>query len=139
MSYYDDSLKDRKILVVDDNKSVASLLGEVLSRYGAESVKALSGQAAVEELKAQEFDLVILDVLMDGMDGWDVLAEIEKLQPELRSRTIIMTGDGFRLDTARKIKEFNLPALYKPFNLDTLYALACQTLEVTPKVKLTAA
>ena len=79
MSFHSDSFKDRKILIVDDNDSIASLLSEVFSRFEAEPTKVFSGEAGVEEIKARTFDLVLLDVRMEGMDGWDVLAEIEKI------------------------------------------------------------
>lgn len=139
MSFHDDSLQDLKVLIVDDNESIASLLCEVFSRFGAKPTKVLSGQAALEEIKTRKFDLLLLDVLMDDMDGWDVLDAIKEIQPELKARTIIMTGDGFRLETARKIKEFNIPVFYKPFRIEALRETACKTLGIAPAVKLTAA
>lgn len=139
MFFHDDSLRGSKILIIDDNDSIASLLCEVFSRFGAEPTKVLSGEAAVEEIKTGKFNLVLLDVLMDGMNGWDVLMKIEEIQPELRTKTILMTGDAFRLATARKIKELNLPVLHKPFRLVGLWEIACKTLGIIPAVNIAAA
>lgn len=62
-----------KILIVDDQEDTATLLAIALKRGGYEVLKAHSGQAALEQALSEKPDLIILDVMMPDMNGFDVL------------------------------------------------------------------
>jgi CheY-like chemotaxis protein len=69
--------KDSKsILVVDDNEDIRSLLSLVLLKEGYEVVLASDGAEALEKIKATKPDLILLDVMMPGLSGLDVLSII---------------------------------------------------------------
>jgi DNA-binding NtrC family response regulator len=124
-----DALKDKSVLVVDDNELITSLLAEALGRCGSLVVRTHSGQAALDVLAARHFDLLLLDVRMTGMSGWDILAEVKRSWPHLVGKTIIMTGDGFQMETTQMIANQRLPVLHKPFGLEDLRSQASQILQ----------
>lgn len=62
-----------RILVVDDEKDILRALEFILSREGYSVTTAVSGEEAIELLKKEEFDLVLTDLRMPGMDGMEVL------------------------------------------------------------------
>ena len=82
----------KTILVVDDEINITTLLDKYLSKEGFEVLTATDGEEALRVAKEFEIDLIILDVMMPGMDGGDVLAKIvEDIQ--LQNRPIIfLTG-----------------------------------------------
>jgi two-component system KDP operon response regulator KdpE len=70
---------NRKILVVDDEPAFVSLVSQALTHQGYEVLKAGSGQEALRLLFAHKPDLVLLDVAMPGMDGWQTCQRIREL------------------------------------------------------------
>ena len=86
-----------KILIVDDEEVARVSLGEILRLEGYEVVSVGSGEAAVEALRSNGFDVMILDIKMPGMSGMDVLQTIVTDMPDLS--VIIMTAYG-TIDTA---------------------------------------
>lgn len=88
-----------KILLVDDEVAFATNMAKLLTHRGY-LVKAVnSGDAAIQELESQDFDVVVLDLKMPGMDGITTLKEIKKL--DLFTQTLILTGHG-SIDTAKE-------------------------------------
>jgi DNA-binding response OmpR family regulator len=84
---------DRKqILLVDDEPLVLQALGADLGDYGYEVTACESGYDAVDALEAQAFDLVISDLVMEGIDGIEVLRQAKELRPH--TRAMILTGYG---------------------------------------------
>jgi class 3 adenylate cyclase/CheY-like chemotaxis protein len=77
------------LLVVDDNVQNRDLLGRQLRRQGYRVVHAGSGPAAMERIRAEKFDLVLLDVVMPGMNGYEVLQWL-KADSDLRHIPVIM-------------------------------------------------
>jgi two-component system alkaline phosphatase synthesis response regulator PhoP len=67
-----------RILVVDDEASILQLLSYNLTRAGYEVVTAESGEQALQVAKRESFDLVLLDVMLPGMDGFEVCKEVRK-------------------------------------------------------------
>ena len=67
-----------KILVVDDEESILTLVTEILKKGGHEVVTANSGKACLEILENEKPDLILMDVMMPRMDGWEVIEEIKK-------------------------------------------------------------
>ncbi|MEP6672120.1 MAG: adenylate/guanylate cyclase domain-containing protein [Chthoniobacter sp.] len=77
------------LLVVDDNVQSRNHLGRELQRQGYRVVHAGSGPSAMERLRADTFDLVILDVIMPGMSGYEMLQWL-KADPKLQDTPVIM-------------------------------------------------
>jgi DNA-binding response OmpR family regulator len=98
-----------RILVADDDRQFAELLRATLDEAGFEAVAAHSGLAAAALIEREEFDLLVLDVLMPGMSG-DALADlIHQLKPEVP--VLLMTGDSGN----QFVRGGELPCLHKPF------------------------
>src|SRR5205807_9377528 len=71
-----DAVRGRSVLVVDDEREIAELIAGQLAPLDVESTIVTSGQEALDRLRAQHYDAVTLDILMPGMDGFEVLSEI---------------------------------------------------------------
>jgi DNA-binding NtrC family response regulator len=73
-----------RILVVDDEASLRSVLAKLLSEEGHEVVEASSGEEALEYIKKEYFHLVITDLKMSGMSGSDLMKVVRKLNPDIQ-------------------------------------------------------
>jgi adenylate cyclase len=117
------------ILVVDDNRVNSLLLSRGLEQQGHNVVFAKHGREALDLLRVQEFDLMLLDVLMPELDGYQVLAEL-KLDPHLRDVPVIMTSSLDELDSVVKCIEMGAEDyLTKPINPVLLNARITASLE----------
>jgi len=111
-------MKGSKILLVDDEVVFTTNMGKLLTNRGYKVTAANSGDAAIQALEKENFDVVVLDLKMPGMDGLATLKEIKKLG--LFSETLILTGHG-SIDTALEaIKLGAYDYLTKPCEIDDL-------------------
>lgn len=67
----------KKIMVVDDNEDIIYMLRIVLERDGYKVVGATSGEECLQRITNERPDLILLDIMMPGMDGWEVCKEIK--------------------------------------------------------------
>ena len=107
---------DKKILVVDDEEVVRKVLRIHLTRLGYEIKEAADGVQALEELKNDNFDLVICDIMMPIKDGWQVLREIKSNPKFAHIPVIVLTAKN---ECADMRKGYKLDADYyitKPFS-----------------------
>lgn len=107
------------VLIVDDEWNMRNLIRIYLNKNGIDVKETASGAEAIEALKKETFDLAILDIMMPGMDGWEVCKAIR----EFSSIPILMLTA--RTDTKDKVKGLQLGAddyLAKPFDPDDLAA-----------------
>src|SRR5512138_1174860 len=117
------------LLVVDDNKVNRILLARGLEGLGHKVEIAENGKQALEKLRADSFDLVLLDIEMPEMNGYQVL-EICLQDPELRNLPIIMTSSLDELDSVVKCVELGAEDyLNKPINPVLLRARVNASLE----------
>ena len=79
-----------KILIVDDEPNVCNFLSEFLDYKGFESTITLSGKEALNQLESEDFDLVLLDLIMPEMNGFEVLERINQMDNKVP--VIILTG-----------------------------------------------
>jgi DNA-binding NtrC family response regulator len=84
------SLAGLQILVVDDDLGVCQSLAELLRFHGCEAAIATAATEALTLLEGRRFDLVVSDVVMPDMDGYDLYMELKQRRPELP--VILMTG-----------------------------------------------
>jgi adenylate cyclase len=115
-------MPSKKILVVDDTPHNAKMLVDLLSAKGYETVTAASGQEGLDLVEAERPDLILLDVMMPGMDGYEVCRRI-RANPEHGVLPVVMVT---ALDPAReRIKGLEVGAddfLTKPVNTAELVA-----------------
>jgi two-component system CheB/CheR fusion protein len=113
-------LAGRRILLVDDDLHTVETLGELLSAEGAKVTIAKSAQAALEAAKQGEFDLVVSDIGMPGMDGLELITRLRKLPHAGQWLAIAVTGFGRPEDVQKsKAAGFDLH-LNKPVSLEIL-------------------
>ena len=118
-----------RLLVVDDNKVNRLLLGRGLEQQGHTVSFAENGRQAVEMLRAQPFDLVLLDIQMPEMDGYQVLAQVTS-DLRLRDLPVIMTSALEEIDSVVKCIEMGAEDyLTKPVNAILLRARIGASLE----------
>ena len=79
----------RKILVVDDEQEVVRFLTKRLTDAGFSAIAAANGEECLKKLKSEKPDLVLLDIMMPGKDGFAVLKEIRQ-DPEVSNTVVIM-------------------------------------------------
>jgi CheY-like chemotaxis protein len=77
------------VLLCDDDPSVRAVIGSVLERQGYQVLSVASGQEAVEQAIVQQPDVILLNLMMPGMDGWETLAVL-KQQPETQTIPVII-------------------------------------------------
>ena len=106
----------KKILAVDDERHIVRLVQVNLERAGYEVVTAFDGKDALEKVEAERPDLVVLDVMMPYMDGFEVLQNLRK-NPSTRELPVIMlTAKAQDADVFRGWQSGVDCYLTKPFN-----------------------
>ncbi len=111
-----------RVLAVDDNRENLNVLARRLARHGLDVETAESGLAALDSIRSHAFDLVLLDVMMPGVDGYAVLRKM-KSNPETRDIPVIMISALDELESvARCIEAGAEDYLPKPFNPTLLEA-----------------
>ena len=113
------SRKPAHLLLVDDDPGLLKLLGMRLVSEGYSVVTAESGQEGLKVLGREKIDLVISDLRMDEMDGMQLFAEIQKLQPGMP--VIILTAHGSIPDAVAATQQGVFSFLTKPVDKDALY------------------
>jgi PAS domain S-box-containing protein len=109
-----------RVLVVDDESPVRELIRRHLEAEGHTVELACQHEEAFARLEDREFDLVLLDIRMPGMDGREVYRGILKRWPYLEGRVIFITGDMSDTTTHRFLHENKLPFVSKPFEKPAL-------------------
>jgi DNA-binding NtrC family response regulator len=107
-----------KILIVDDEEDLTSTMVERLELRGFQVEAATSGIDALKRVSEADFNVMILDVKMPGIDGLQVMAEIKRRHVDLQ--VILLTGHGSTADAERGMREGAFDYLMKPIDIDTL-------------------
>jgi DNA-binding NtrC family response regulator len=107
-----------KILVVDDEAEIRSLLGAILQNHGYEAVTAEDGDAALQQVQRERPDVILLDLSMPRMTGLAALPEIKRVDPEVP--VIICTAHADLATAVRAMKLGAYDYLTKPFDVDLL-------------------
>jgi len=109
----------RRILVIDDDERIRSLLAEYLGGRGFAVSGAADGESGLEALRAGAFDLAVLDVMMPGIDGFEV---VRRLRAESQVPVILLTARGDDFDRIVGLELGADDYLAKPFNPRELLA-----------------
>lgn len=119
--------KPARLLLVDDDPGLLKLLGMRLTSEGYTVATAESGQEGLRLLGREQIDLVISDLCMDEMDGLQLFAEIQKVQPGMP--VIILTAHGSIPDAVAATQQGVFGFLTKPVDRDALYQAIDQALK----------
>ena len=107
-----------RILIVDDEPEAGEILSLRLARRGMKPAYVSSGEAALDRLKEQPADIVLLDIKMPGMDGLEVLRHIRSDYPDIS--VIILSGHADMESAAKGLELGAFFYLLKPVNLEDL-------------------
>jgi two-component system response regulator CpxR len=107
-----------RILLIEDEEDLADLLGQLLELQGYEVEVAYEGRAGLAKIRSQDFDLVITDLTMPVVSGWEVLEELRD-SPEHSAIPVIVTSAGEARD---KAKTYGHLFVAKPFGLNQMLA-----------------
>ncbi len=125
-----------RILVIDDVEPITTMLAELLSEFGHEVVTSLSGEQGLRIFGEQPVDLVICDLGMPDMNGWEVGARIKTLCAERRIPKlpfILLTGWGGQLEERTKMAESGVDAVVeKPLDPTRLQSVILELAAKSP-------
>jgi DNA-binding NtrC family response regulator len=107
-----------RVLLVDDEIGFADILAKRLGRRGMTVIPVYTGAAAVKCIRKTDFDVAVLDLKMEDMDGIEVLKIFKKAYPEMA--VIMLTGHGSEQAARDGIKEGAFDYLTKPCELEKL-------------------
>lgn len=106
----------KRVLVVDDEDSIRRLVKKILERAGFEVRTARDGVEAIEWIAAEDFDVVLLDVMMPKLDGFGVVHELEKMRPQLLAHTLLVTASHLKSLQSLPVRGI----ITKPFSVSDL-------------------
>ena len=111
-------MDNKKVLIVDDQNGIRILLVEVFSVEGYQTFQASNGKIALEIVRTEFPDLVLLDMKIPGMDGLEILKHIKQMDESIK--VIMMTAYG-ELDMIKEASDLGaLMHFTKPFDIDEL-------------------
>jgi len=110
----------RRVMVVDDDREIVEMTRLILESGGYQVVQAFSGEDALKSLPAERPDLILLDINMPGMDGWELL-KLLKVDEATQGIPVAMFSIRFELrDKVLGLKEGAFDYITKPFSYDEL-------------------
>jgi DNA-binding response OmpR family regulator len=112
--------KKPKILCADDDLEILSLVARHVKTLGAEVLEASDGEEALRVARREKPDLIILDVMMPGMSGWEVCRAVREDDSLAETGVIMLTGIGERLNEMTSPLYGADDFLDKPFDLTDL-------------------
>ena len=118
MSQSDKNRQMIRVLLVDDEKGYLNVLSNRLFKRSIHATKAFSGTEAIQILRKNDFDVVVLDLKMEDMDGIEVLKVIKRMIPNLP--VIILTGHGSQTAAREGVLFGAFDYLTKPCELSEL-------------------
>ncbi len=122
-----------KILIVDDEPGIVLALQFLMEQQGFNVMTAQSGEFALELILQYNPDLVLLDIMLPGIDGWEV-CEIIRLNPDYRNiKVIFLTAKRSEVDIAKGLALGGDAYITKPFSNDELVAKVKEVLEKNMK------
>jgi DNA-binding response OmpR family regulator len=107
-----------KVLLVDDERAFVDVLANRLSRRNIDVTKAYSGSEAIQALRGRDFDVAVLDLKMEDMDGIEVLKIFKKMLPSMA--VIMLTGHGSEQAAKSGIRQGAFDYLTKPCEFEVL-------------------
>ena len=121
----DDSIQDNilthpRLLVIDDEQIVGEVIAELLKAKGYEVEWVEGPNQALTRMEQDEFDTIITDLRMPGMNGKELFGRLEEWNPNLAKRVIFLTGDSLNDETQSFLADAGNSCLSKPFTLEQL-------------------
>ncbi len=116
------AINRKRVLVIDDSSTIRSLVGDMLSKNGFQTLEAAAVEIVFEDMNRMHFDLAIIDIFMPGMGGIEGIARIKKNWPDIKIIAISAGHEG--MDKEKALKAAALQGaervLPKPFTEEDL-------------------
>ncbi|WP_293263256.1 response regulator [Oryzomicrobium sp.] len=112
----------KKILVVDDSPTERAYLTEILSKAGYQIVTAENGEDGIAKAKSEHPDLVLMDVVMPGLNGYQATRTLTRDEDTKNIPVIVCTSKGQETDKIWGLRQGALDYLVKPVKADELLA-----------------
>ena len=110
--------KRNHILLVDDDKIIRKMVGSMLTALGYDVIAVKDGHEAIAAFNVNGFDVVLTDINMPHMDGWQLAIRLKDIKPDIP--IIAITGEDPNNILARLPGSQIIRALFKPFNMIVL-------------------
>jgi DNA-binding response OmpR family regulator len=94
----------KTILIVEDDKFLRELIGEKLESEGYEISTAVDGEKGIEKIKNEKPDLILLDLILPGIDGFEILSRIKKDSEMAKIPVVILSNLGQKEEVERGLK-----------------------------------
>ena len=120
-SYLADITFKPRVLIVDDEKRIRDVCYTMLVNEGFEVERAENGEAGLKKIEEMHFDIILLDLMMPGISGLEVLPQIRELHPD--TVVIILTGHGTEADRHDCLSLGAHTFMNKPLNIEQLLAI----------------
>lgn len=120
-----------RILIADDDPDIRAILTAHLGTFAVELLEARDGEEALETILVERPDLVILDVMMPALNGWEICKYIRQKEGLAGVRVLMLTAIGERVNELTSPLYGADAFLDKPFDLDELEAKVRELLEST--------
>jgi DNA-binding response OmpR family regulator len=124
----------KKVMIIEDDPDTIDLLQVILELQGYDPVPALGGKVGLALLREGGADLILLDLMMDDIDGWTVLERI-KADEHLRDIPVVILSVKHELEDLRRAREHEgqyADYVVKPFNVRALLGKIKDLLEAPP-------
>ncbi len=113
-----DQPKRIRLILIDDEVGFTTVMAKRLTRRGLEVTSAFSGLEAIRAMRKSEFDLAVLDLKMEDMDGIEVLKIFKKMDPDMP--VIMLTGHGSEKSAGEGMQYGAYDYLFKPYEFEEL-------------------
>ena len=127
--------ESRCILVVDDDPTIRRLIIAALRRDGYEFCEAANGREALDNMRSRKIDLMVLDLMMPVVSGWDVLQE-RQTDEELAAIPVIVVSASRGPELATAVDKGICAFLPKPFDIPALHSLLRGCLEAAAETPI---
>lgn len=110
----------RKVLVIDDERLLMKSTCMALKMFGFEASGALDGEQGIAAAAAVRPDIILLDIMMPGMDGWQVLEKLKQLEATRHIPVVIFTAKEYSSGVSLAETRGAVDYIAKPFDIDDM-------------------
>src|SRR5262249_4745570 len=131
------SLSSLRVLVVDDDEDAREWLSAVLCKYGAEVIASVNAIYALDILAAEKFDVLVSDINMPGMDGYELIRRVRAMKPEQGGRipAVALTAYARAEDRVQALQagyQMHVPKPIEPAELEVVVATLARSFNLGP-------
>ncbi len=124
-----------KILVADDEPTIVRLMEFILARQGHEMIVAVNGEEALQKIRAEQPDLVLLDIMMPRIDGYEVAQQLRADPATARLPIIMLSAKAQEEDIRRGVEVGVDKYVTKPFSPEHLVHIVSEYLNRLPNTE----